>query len=183
MNNQKSTERSAKTRFFRRPKVEEGLTAEYVREVLNYNSETGAFTWRVGSSSRTPAGSVAGSLKDCGYIIICIKNTMYRAHRLAWLYTYGEWPAEQVDHINGVRCDNRIQNLRKASSAQNLQNLRKPHADNITGLLGVSRNRNGFRARIKVDGKVIHLGTFKTPEIAHSAYLSAKRKYHSHCTV
>ena len=105
-------------------------------------------------------------------------------HRLAFLYQTGQWPARQVDHINGVRDDNRWSNLRESTNAQNSQNERRARSSNTVGFLGVSRHRSGrFRARIVVDGKERSLGLHDTPQIAHSAYLSAKRDIHPFSTI
>jgi hypothetical protein len=118
-----------------------------------------------------------------GYISIGVDGTHYLAHRLAWLYVYGEWPtawpAGQVDHINRIKTDNRIANLRIVTSSENKQNRELPHANNRLGFLGVKRNGSKFMARIMLHGKVKHLGTFDTPELASAAYKSAKTTVHS----
>ena len=99
------------------------LTAERLREVLAYDAETGVFTWRDNRGSRAPAGSVAGNVShQRGYRQIRVDYNRYLAHRLAWLYVYGEWPAAQIDHINGQTEDNRIVNLRPATQRQNCLN-------------------------------------------------------------
>jgi hypothetical protein len=85
---------------------------------------------------------------------------------------------EDVDHINGIRDDNRIENLRNVSRSINLQNKRKPHSNNSTGFLGVTRHKGQFCARITLDGKSTWLGTFKTPQEAGDAYFRAKRSIH-----
>ena len=103
------------------------LTAERLREVLAYDPDTGVFTWKARTSpfSRVNVGDVAGNLRRDGYIEICVDGRKHQSHRLAWLYVYGEWPADQIDHINGIRTDNRIANLREANNAENHHNLRK----------------------------------------------------------
>ena len=157
------------------------LTAQRLRELLHYNPDTGAFTWivaRGGVGAGKPACSSA--TKKHKQIQIC--KTPYCAHRLAWLYVYGEWP-EHVDHINGNPTDNRIQNLRSVTHAINMQNQRKPQVDNALGFLGVSRHGPSFRASIRIAGKKTELGVFKTPELAHAAYLTAKRLHHPGCTI
>lgn len=158
------------------------LTAEAVRSVLNYEPSTGIFTWRVRAGTRMP-GTIAGSPDDLGYIKIAIRKKDYRAHRLAWLYVYGEWPADMVDHIDGNPANNAIANLRDVDTTVNQQNLRKAKSTNKSGLIGVSRKAKCSVARIKVDGKVLFLGAFKTDEEAHAAYLEAKRLLHSGCTI
>lgn len=97
----------------------------------------------------------------------------------------GDWPAGNIDHVNGSRSDNRWSNLRVGSQALNAQNLRGPRRDNMIGLLGVSldKRRGTYRAQIMVDGKSRHLGTFGDPQSAHQAYLKAKRTLHPGCTI
>ena len=117
------------------------LTAERLREVLDYGPDTGVFTWKIRTNSRVKVGDVAGALRPDGYIQISIDGRLHRAHRLAWLYVTGESPPDQIDHINGVRDDNRIANLRLATSAENKQNLRRAKSRNKTGFLGVCTPR------------------------------------------
>jgi hypothetical protein len=90
-----------------------------VHELLSYEPRFGYFFWKINRGS-SKAGDVAGSVCPDGYRLIKVDGKSYKAHRLAWLMTHGEWPAEQIDHINGVRTDNRIVNLREASKKQNL---------------------------------------------------------------
>ena len=87
---------------------EKSLTAERLREVLDYDPDTGVFTRKVRTASSVKVGDVAGSLNGKGYIRIRVDGRLYFAHRLAWLYVHGEWPVDQVDHINGIKNDNRI---------------------------------------------------------------------------
>lgn len=157
------------------------ITVERVRELLIYDSETGVFRWKV-ASTRVKIGDVAGSDGD-GYRVIRIDQRNYKAHRLAWLYVHGEWPAKDIDHINGVRSDNRIANLRDVSRSVNIQNLRRARSDNSSGLLGVSRNRGRWRAVINLEGKRHHLGYFASADLAHEVYLEAKLKIHEGCTL
>lgn len=144
-----------------------------LRELLDYDADTGRLTWRH-ARSRAAAGARAGHLNSKGYRRIEIDDRQYFAHRLVWLYVYGEWPVEQIDHRNGDRDDNRIVNLRAASQAENNGNSRRPK-HNTSGFKGVGLQKTDrkWRARIKRAGRSIHLGTFDTPEEAHAAYVAA----------
>ena len=159
------------------------ITAERLRQILAYDPATGVFTWRMRTAIRATVGSVAGSINSDGYILISIDDRKHRAHRLAWMWMYGEWPKHQVDHINGIRTDNRIVNLRNVSSIVNSQNERSARRNNKTGLLGVRPSGNRFQSAIRIDGNKTHLGCFETPELAHAAYVAAKRKFHEGCTI
>lgn len=159
------------------------LTAERLRELLDYDPDTGVFTRKVRTANNVQVGDVAGALRHNGYIQISIDGRLHLAHRLAWLYVTGESPPSEIDHINGVKNDNRIANLRLATSAENKHNQRKPHADNTTGFLGVTHRRGKFMAQIMVDGKKKFIGDFKNPEEAHAAYLKAKRQFHPFGTI
>lgn len=160
------------------------LTVERLREVLAYDQETGLFTRRVRTANCVKVGDVAGSLHRKGYIRINVDGRRYFAHRLAWLYVNGEWPPAEIDHINGVKDDNRIVNLRLATRIENMQNERVSRSNNKAGYLGVFLHSCGkFSAKICIDGKNKHLGMFPTPESAHEAYLEAKRQLHHFCTL
>ncbi len=153
------------------------LTAERLREVLDYNPNAGVFTHRHSHHS-VRAGQVAGRLETQGYRQIRVDGRLYTAHRLAWLYTHGEWPTHNLDHRNEDKDDNRISNLREDVDGLNKQNQSQPRRDNTSGFLGVSRNRRRWRASIRVDGHVRNLGTFDAPEKAAAVYLAAKRALH-----
>lgn len=155
------------------------LSAARLRELLSYDPATGVFTRRV-SVKGYRAGEVVGCRETTwGYIVIGVDRRKYQAHRLAWLYVYGVWPENDIDHRNGVRTDNRIENLRDVSRSVNLQNIRSPKSTSQTQMLGVSVYRNGrFSAQIKVAGRKRHLGYFDTKEQAHNAYLIAKARFY-----
>jgi AP2 domain. len=121
-------------------------------------------------------------MRPDGYIYIGLMKAHFLAHRLAWFWVHGEWPPLLIDHLNGVRDDNRIANLRQADRRLNMENRRR-ESYNVTGLLGVKPNGKGFSARIGVRGVEHHLGTFKTPEEAHAVYVEAKRRLHEGCTI
>lgn len=167
--------------------AEANLSAERLRELFHYDPETGAFTWKVCPSLRVAAGSIAGCLQPTGYIRIKIDGQKVMAHRAAWCYMTGEWPTE-IDHRNADRSDNRFSNLRECTRALNSQNRRKASAGSKSGLLGVveSINRSGtarWVARIRVGGKTKYLGSFSSAQLAHDAYVSAKRAIHPFCTL
>lgn len=148
-----------------------------LQEVLTYDPITGSIKWKVTLSNRGVAGSEAGQLhKTYNYRMIRVDKRMYRAHRVAWALHHGVWPSDTLDHINGIRTDNRLCNLREATMAEQAQN-RKRHPRN--GLPGAHRNRNRWAAHIQVNYKQIHLGSFDTAEEAHACYLAAKTKYHT----
>ena len=153
------------------------LNSTRLREFVSYDPDTGVFTWAQ-SKGRAKRGTSAGWRKSNGYVGIHIDGKNYLAHRLAWLYVHGVWPPDMLDHINGVRDDNRITNLRCVSAGDNLNNQRAPHANSKSGYLGVSPWRNKWRAVIQVNRKQVHLGVFDTPETAHHAYVEAKRAHH-----
>jgi hypothetical protein len=143
-----------------------------------YDAATGVFRWRV-SRGGVREGRRAGSRGSEGYVQIQIKGKIFYAHRLAWRIAYGHWPAHQIDHINGDRADNRLVNLREATSIQNCQNMAK-RSDNRSGYVGVSFHvgRQKWRAEISVGGKRRSLGYFADPVTAHTAYVQAKKQLH-----
>lgn len=156
------------------------LTCEVVKNLLTYDEATGDFYWKVKPSGPVKAGSKAGVITPYGYVMIRIFGRKYCAHRLAWLYVNGEWPSKYIDHINGQRSDNRIANLRQATKGENSQNTYKPRRNNKSKFLGVSlhKSSNKWVAQISIDYKKINLGLFETPELAHEAYVYAKRNLH-----
>lgn len=162
------------------------VTAEELRAILEYDPATGAWTNRVHRGQRAVAGSPAGAWdRRDGYLRISIDQIKYLAHRLAWLYMTGEWPAQLIDHENTDRGDNRWANLRQATHAINSQNLHRARKDNKSGTLGVVRQRSTHRwcAQIRHDGKMVRLGLFDDKQAAHAAYVAAKRRLHEGCTL
>ena len=159
------------------------LTAAYVRSILDYDPETGAFTWRERPrehfknaqaysawNTRWPR-TVAGSAIAAGYIHIRINMSFYRAHRLAWLWMTGQWPVAEIDHINRSVSDNHWSNLREATSSQNSAN-QTTRKDNTSGVKGVYWNsrRNKWHARVHANGTCFHLGYFGDIDSAEAAY-------------
>ena len=156
------------------------LTQSILKEHLIYNHDTGFFY----RNTSTPKGRrKAGGYTDKGYLCITVNGKEYFSHRLAWLYIYGKFPYEGIDHINGKKDDNRICNLRECTQSENCQNQRKAKINNKTGLLGVSKNQNKFSAHISINGKQTLIGSFDTAKLAHEAYLESKRKHHEFCTI
>ena len=153
------------------------ITPERLRALLHYDPETGVFVRRT-----TRPGAVAGCLRnDTGYLVMNIDRRQYYLHRLAWLYMHDRWPQGVTDHINRVRTDNRIANLREVTRGQNNQNsgLR---ADNTSGHVGVSwiARVKKWIAQIIVDGKHRHLGYFTDLDAAVAARKAAEIELHSH---
>ena len=112
------------------------LNQKTLKKYLDYDPETGIFKWKTANSHRIKVGDVARTPRSDGYIQIKLFNKPYLAHRLAWLYVNGEFPKDHMDHINGVKMDNRIVNLRAVTQAENNRN--KPmRKDNTSGVMGV----------------------------------------------
>lgn len=156
------------------------LTAARLRELLHYFPETGVFTWKI-SRGLAVVGAEAGTKVSNGYIHICIDRHVIGAHRLAWLYVHGKWPKSNIDHINRNKVDNRIANLREATTSENGQNT-LVNKRNTSGYKGVSwlSCRNRWRALITVNGKKHNLGLFKDPKDAYAAYCAAAQRLHKY---
>ena len=157
--------------------IDTSLSLERLKEVLRYEPERGVFFW-----NRPPKNHprlqeyVAGGISS-GYVMIKIDGRKYKAHRLAWLYTHGEWPNGDLDHINGCPLDNRMKNLRVATNPQNQANRLRER--NKATPKGVRRLPSGnFQARISVNKKQILLGIFNSPSEAQSAYIEAAEKFY-----
>jgi HNH endonuclease len=152
------------------------VTRQLLLDVFDYNPDTGVFKWKQAIARKSKIGERAGSVsKHLGYRILRFANHQEYEHRMAWFYVYGRMPEGDIDHINGVKNDNRICNLREATRSKNMLNLLKPNKNNKTGLLGVHRVGNRFASRITINGKTKHLGCFGTPEEAHKRYLEWKK--------
>ena len=153
-------------------------TADEVHSRLDYDPGTGLFRWKV-CHHKSRAGTIAGHPSNEGYIVIKFGKHIYRAHRLAWFYVYGQWPNNQIDHIDGDKSNNQIANLREATNAQNMCNKRA-HRDNPSGLKGVTFHKlsGKWGAQIMVNYRKIWLGVFDDKLTAHAAYTEAAKKYH-----
>lgn len=153
------------------------LTHSRLIEKLAYEPDTGVFRWRHDTRG-AKAGTIAGSVVGRGYRKLKIDRKQYWAHRLAWFYVHGEWPTSAIDHRDHNKDNNAITNLRDAGKNINSQNLIAAQRRNKTGLLGVSAHRKKWAAKLLADGKKVWLGVFDTPELAHAAYVQAKRIHH-----
>jgi hypothetical protein len=161
------------------------FNAEYLRERVSYDPETGEFRWKplppttVAARSRNArCGSGRADRQDRDrYRVIKIDHQTYAAHRLAWLYMTGEWPALEIDHANLNKSDNRWQNLRLATRSQNQAN-RAVRAVNKTGFKGVHQKGRKYVAQLTFQQRVIYLGQHDTPEAAFAAYSEASERYH-----
>lgn len=158
--------------------------AEHFKEV-RYDSISGLLYWAY-SRRGARMGEIAGSLTNEGYRQVQIKRKVYSAHRLCWAIFYGSWPLGELDHINGDRADNRIENLRDVDRSINSQNKRVAQVNNKScGLLGVTWNKQHkkWQSKIMAKKKMHHVGYFLDPDDAHRAYLEMKRVLHVGCTI
>ena len=150
-----------------------GLSQDTLKKYLDYNPNTGIFTWKLSTNGRTAVGSVAGSEDSKGYIKISLLGHRHGAHQFAWFYIHGVFT--MIDHINNIPYDNRLINLRPATYSQN--NHRK-YTYNPTGFRGV-RFRSGFyQAHIRINGVVTRIGSYETAEEAGRAYEQAAAEHY-----
>ena len=155
------------------------ITQNELLRILNYNSQTGVFTWLVSTGQRAKIGSVAGSITKSGYQRIVINKKIYFSHRLALLYVYGRFPKEFIDHINHDKSDNRIINLRECNKSQNMQNVVNIKS-NKSGIKGVSwcKRTNKWQAFASLNNKSVYLGRYKNINDAADAYKIFAIKHH-----
>jgi hypothetical protein len=153
------------------------MTQKELKEVLDYNPETGIFRWKIRARPQNPVGSVAGSKRKNDYLQIRIKGKNFLAQRLAWLFMTGCWPVAELDHVNRDRTDNRWVNLREATRVQNAINSKDKK--NSTGYPGVQVTKEGrFSARVRVGNKRTHLGVYATVEEAAAVVMALRRDLH-----
>ena len=154
--------------------MSERINSTRLCELFSYCPESGVFI-------RRSTGKVVGHKKDNGYIHFCVDYKKYLAHRLAWLYVHGVWPNGDIDHIDGNRSNNKIENLRDVPRSTNLENMKYAKSHNkSTGLLGsyLIKKTGRYTSRIKVNKTDVYLGVFDTAKDAHIAYIQAKKKFH-----
>lgn len=154
------------------------ITQERLKQLLSYDPDTGVFVWIEHYRRPDMVGRIAGSLGGGGYICICVAGQKYKAHLLAWLFVHGSWPSRHLDHKNRVKTDNRIDNLREASKAQNEQN-KGIRSSNTSGQTGVywSGAAKKWQAYITVDQRARYLGVFTEKQQAIDVRLKAERQY------
>ncbi len=162
-----------------KPNKESLIDVDYLKSVINYDSDTGLLTWAK-SYGNAIEGDVAGCLKASGYWIVGLRGEKYLAHRLAWLWVNGAWPVNQIDHINGNKLDNRMENLRDVLPHVNMQNhdhFKRPNKSGITGVYW-KESKGGWFAGISVKGTKINRGPYKTKERASEVREMLRRQHH-----
>jgi hypothetical protein len=152
------------------------VSREALIEALNYDPQTGFFTWKNEHRSHKAGDRADKSADKDRYRCVNFNGGSYPAHHLAWFYVYGVWP-RQLDHKDRNGCNNAISNLREASYSQNQGNTRA-RRNNKLGVKGICRTGNRYRSMISPGGKTQHLGSFKTKEEAAKAYLIAAQAYY-----
>lgn len=149
------------------------LDEKRLKELMVYDPDTGLFTWRK-TKGRAKAGSAAGCKDAYGYKVIRVDGLLYKAHRLAWLYTYGEWPEGLLDHINRNPADNRIANLREASQSENMHNANRKSKSGVPGVRW-REERSRWVAQIRVGYRNHIIGSFMSKDEAVLARRQAEQ--------
>ena len=162
-----------KSKYIPKSKSTQHLTAETARRVFNYDPETGLLTWAVDVGCKIKSGSEAGSLNTKGYRQVKYQYITYKAHRIAWLIWFGAFPENETDHINGIKTDNRIVNLRAVTTRENQCNQKRHRAGKLAG---ATKHGNKWKSYIYIKGKHKHLGMYDKEEQAHAAYIAAKAR-------
>jgi hypothetical protein len=157
------------------------ITQSDIKNLLWYDPESGVFRWRNPTACQIPRWAVAGCRKRDGYIRIVINGVYYAAHRLVWLYMHGSFPSHQIDHINGIRTDNRRSNLREATAKQNNENITL-RRDNTSGYRGVTLNKKSgkWQATVQHKGVWVYCGLHQTAEIAANTAEQKRQELFTH---
>jgi hypothetical protein len=151
------------------------VSAERVRDLFDYEADSGVFVRKIGIPGASK-GPVAGCLRPDGYTQIGVDRKRVLTHRLVWLWVHGYFP-DQIDHIDGDKTNNRLANLREATTSQNHGNMTK-NVCNKSGFKGVRQRGKRWAASIKLKGVLRYIGTFATPEEAHAAYCEVAKQIH-----
>ena len=157
------------------------ITQDRVNELFAYDRD--GFLVRKINKANQRAGQKVGTVKGNGYVTVMVDYKFYQVHRLIWLLHHGTMPKNDIDHINGKKQDNRIENLREATRSENMQNEKRARVTSKSGMLGVHKNNGRWRAVIWLNYKKIHIGYFNSKEEAHQAYLVKKRELHPFQTI
>lgn len=154
----------------------DSLSYERASEILRYDAENGVLERKLKNGAWRVCGHKPFS---DGYGRVKIDGKLHRTHRLIWLLTHGEWPVNDIDHVDRNPMNNRIENLRAATRSENQHNHRM-HKDNTSGYIGATSNKqsNKYLAQIRINGKLTCLGRYATAEEALTAYMCGKIKYH-----
>lgn len=150
---------------------------ERLRECMDYDPLTGIFIWKYSRSNRVKAGDEAGWNADKGYRGIRFQGKECKAHRLAWLYVYGELPTNEIDHINGIKNDNRIANLRNVTHQENTRNIKRRNS-NTSGVMGICWDRQHKKWLVRIGGK--HVGRYADFDLALLARSEAEKSHGYH---
>ena len=158
--------------------IRNDIPIDLINEYLSYDSDSGIFRWKKSKGS-SRAGSEAGCVSSLGYLIIKLNGTYYKAHRIAYALIHGISNTDSVDHINRVKTDNMISNLRISTASENSRNMTENRLS-TTGKRGVTYHKRDkmYQASIRTGHKRIHLGYFMTLDEASMAYERAAKKYH-----
>lgn len=154
---------------------------EKIKIAIDYDPDTGLLKWKDANWSGKKQGWFCGTLSGGGYLKVMINGNRYAVHRIAWAVTHGYWPENDIDHIDGERTNNKIENLREATRSMNCRNAKKPK-NNTSGFIGVgfcNRQKLWF-AKIRVDGVLMNLGYFRSIEGAIQSRKNANAKYGFH---
>jgi len=146
------------------------ITHEQLKQLLSYDIKSGHFIWNCDRGSNKVKGLIADNKSVKGYLTLHINYKQYRSHRVVWFYHYGEWPKGQIDHINGIRDDNRIENLRVCTNRQNSQNRIRHKSGKLVGVHYHKASKK-FKVEVYLNGKKVYLGLYLSEEAGHKVYI------------